>query len=213
VSATHETPADAGSVEPAMTHPRAGGPVEGDAGAGTPASPAPAPSPLHDPGTAHGQLGIAFKRAMVAVRRLRGRETHRSGQISYAQYGLLFGLSGACERSARELADYADLTPATVTQMLEHLESAGLVTRTRSEQDRRVVLSVLTERGAEVVRTRQAQMEPRWRSALEGFSPEELLTAARVLNRLADYFDRMLEDTQADRLAPDSPATPQAPPQ
>ncbi len=193
--------------------PAAAAAAEGGAGAGTPAPPAPAPSPLHDPDTAHGQLGIAFKRAMVAVRRLRGRETHRSGQISYAQYGLLFGLSGACERSARELADYADLTPATVTQMLEHLESAGLVTRTRSEHDRRVVLSVLTERGAEVVRTRQAQMEPRWRAALDGFDPEELITAARVLNRLADYFDRMLEDTQAEASADGPPGSPETPPQ
>ena len=60
---------------------------------------------------------------MVAVRRLRGRETHRPGQISFAQYGLLFGLAGMCERSARELAEHADLSPATVAQMLEHLEA------------------------------------------------------------------------------------------
>src|SRR5579859_3855803 len=94
--------------------------------------------------TPHGQLGAAFKRAMVAVRRLRGRETHRSEQLSYAQYGLLFGLAGMCERSARDLAEHADLTPATVAQMLESLEAHGLVKRTRSEQDRRVVLSSLT---------------------------------------------------------------------
>jgi DNA-binding MarR family transcriptional regulator len=112
---------------------------------------------------------------MVAVRKVRGRETNRPGQISFAQYGLLHGLAGECERSARDLAEHADLSPATVTQMLEHLEAAGLVTRTRSEQDRRVVLSVLTERGA-----------------VAEFSESELAVASRVLNRLADYFDEML---------------------
>ena len=155
--------------------------------------------------TPHGQLGVAFKRAMVAVRRLRGRETHRSGQISYAQYGLLFGLAGMCERSARDLAEHADLAPATVAQMLESLESHGLVTRTRSEQDRRVVLSSLTERGEQLVAERHAQMEPRWRAALDQFDDAELVVAARVLDRLADYFDALLED---DAPPPEDP--PQA---
>jgi DNA-binding MarR family transcriptional regulator len=130
---------------------------------------------------------------MVAVRRLRGRETHRPGQISYAQYGLLFSLAGMCERSARDLAEHADLTPATVAQMLESLEAQGLVTRIRSDQDRRVVLSSLTQRGEQLVAERHAQMEPRWRAALDEFDAAELVTAARVLNRLADYFDAQLD--------------------
>jgi len=159
--------------------------------------PSSATSAIHDPSTAAGQLGLAFKRAMVAMRKLRGRETHRPGQISYAQYGLLFGLAGMGECSARGLADHTDLTPATVAQMLEHLEAAGLVTRTRSDEDRRVVLSVLTERGAEVVAERQAQMEPRWQAALAEFSDGELTAAARVLNRLADYFDALFDDHAA----------------
>src|SRR6202012_4123961 len=134
----------------------------------------PAVSSLTDPATHAGQVGRAFKRAMVAMRKLRGRETHRPGQLSFAQYGLLFSLSGMCERSARELAEHADLTAATVAQMLEHLEAAGLVRRTRSEQDRRVVLSALTERGAEVVAQRHALMEPRWQATLIEFSDDEL---------------------------------------
>ncbi len=156
------------------------------------------PKAIHDPSTPAGQLGLAFKRAMVAVRKLRGRETHRPGQISYAQYGLLFSLAGMCERSARELAEHADLSPATVTQMLDHLEAAGLVKRTRSDEDRRVVLSALTERGTTVVAERQALMEPRWQAALAEFSDAELGAAARVLDRLADYFDALLDDSPGD---------------
>ncbi len=132
---------------------------------------------------------------MVAVRKLRGRETHRPGQVSYAQYGLLFGLAGMGERSARELADHTDLSAGTVAQMLEHLEAAGLVKRTRSEDDRRVVLTALTEQGAAVIAERQAQMEPRWRAALEDLTESDLAAAARVLNRLADYFDALNDDS------------------
>jgi DNA-binding MarR family transcriptional regulator len=153
---------------------------------------------IRDPSTPTGQLGLAFKRAMVAMRRLRGRETHRHGQISYAQYALLFGLAGAGECSARALAQQADLTPATVAEMLEHLETAGLVTRTRSEQDRRVVLSALTDRGAQVVAERQAQLEPRWQATLAQFSDRELTTAARVLDTIADYFDTLPDQEIGD---------------
>lgn len=169
-------------------------PGEAQQPAGGPAGP-PATPTHFDTETPEGQLGLAFKRAMAAVRRLRGRESQRLGKLSFAQYGLLFGLSDNCLRSARELADHAELSPATVTQMLESLEAAGLVRRTRSEQDRRVVLTELTERGAAIVAERHAQMEPRWRAAIAGLSVEELRAGARVLGVIADYFDGLLEES------------------
>jgi DNA-binding MarR family transcriptional regulator len=150
-----------------------------------PAAGGPGPSEL----TAPEQLGRAFKAAMAAVRRLRGRETHRPGGLSNAQYGLLFSLAGGCELSSRDLAAAADLTPATVTQMLDVLESAGLVARARSELDKRVVMTALTDRGRALIDEHRARVEPRWRAALAGFSDGELLTAAAVLDRLAEFFN------------------------
>jgi DNA-binding MarR family transcriptional regulator len=170
------------------------------ADAGLPASGPAGPlagSSFYDASTPTGQVGIAFKRAMVAVRRLRGRETQRIGQLSYAQYGLLHGLAERCECSARDLAEHSNLSPATVTQMLEHLESAGLVTRTRSEQDRRVVLSVLTERGSAIVAERQLEMEARWTDVLNEISDDDLAAAVKVLNRVADLFESLAEDAPA----------------
>jgi DNA-binding MarR family transcriptional regulator len=133
-------------------------------------------------------LGRSFKAVMGAVRRLRGRETHRPGELSFAQYSLLFGLGDGGELSVRELGLAADLAPATVTQMLDSLEAAGLVERVRSQRDRRVVLSSLTERGAELVAARRARFEPLWRRALAEFGEDELLVAAAVLDRLREMF-------------------------
>jgi DNA-binding MarR family transcriptional regulator len=133
-------------------------------------------------------VGRAFKAAMAAVRRVRGRETHRPGELSFAQYGLLFGLADGA-LSARELAQAADLAPGTVTEMLDALAAAGLVERVRSRDDKRVVLSSLTERGRALVEARRARYEPRWRAALAEFSEAELMTAAAVLRRLAEMFD------------------------
>jgi DNA-binding MarR family transcriptional regulator len=162
-----------------------------------PAGPLAGRSSFYDGSTPTGEVGTAFKRAMVAVRRLRGRETQRIGQLSFAQYGLLHGLSDCSECSARDLAEHTNLSPATVTQMLEHLEHAGLVTRTRSEQDRRVVLSVLTERGEAIVAARQQEMEARWTDALNDISDHDLAAAVKVLNRVADLFESLGEDAPA----------------
>lgn len=149
----------------------------------------PAPAPL-DP---YDDLGRAFKATMAAVRRLRGRETHRPGDLSYAQYSLLFSLAGGGVKSARELAELADLSAATVTQMLDHLATAGLVTRVRSDEDKRIVLTSLTARGCEIIEARRRTMEPRWRAALAEFSDPELQTAAAVLDRLHELFDEFAE--------------------
>jgi hypothetical protein len=45
------------------------------------------------------RLARSFKHAMASVRRLRGRETRRPGELSDAQYGLLFGLREHTELS------------------------------------------------------------------------------------------------------------------
>jgi DNA-binding MarR family transcriptional regulator len=124
---------------------------------------------------------------------MRGREVHRAGELSYAQYGLLFGLSDGAPRPTRELAIAADVSPATATEMLDGLAADGLVERIRSTEDKRIVLTSLTERGQALVDERRALYEPLWRAAFDEFSEEELLTAARVVESLHDLFDGLAE--------------------
>jgi DNA-binding MarR family transcriptional regulator len=140
------------------------------------------------------QLGSAFKGAMAAIRRLRGRDTHRHGELSFAQFHLLSGLAEHDERSAGELALAADLSPATVTQMLDSLAEMGLVERTRSERDRRVVNCTLTSHGRELLTARRAHLEQRWQRELAEFSTQDLATAAAVLDRLRALYDDLSTD-------------------
>ena len=144
------------------------------------------------------QLARSFKGSMAAVRRLRGRESHRPGELSDAQYSLLFGLRESDAVRTSELALAADLSPASTTEMLDSLAGAGLVTRVRSEQDRRVVLTSLTERGRELVEERRARYEPRWLAALEDVSERDLLAAADVLDRLRGLFDELAAERVVD---------------
>ncbi len=131
---------------------------------------------------------------MAALRRMRGRELHRPGELSDAQFSLLFSLRDREQMSAGELAIAADLRPASVTEMLDGLAHHGLVERSRSDRDRRVVLTSLTERGRALVEERQARFQPRFRAAMAEFSEEQLLVAATVLDRLAGMFDELAEE-------------------
>ena len=55
------------------------------------------------------------------------------------------------------------------------------------------MLSSLTDHGREMLREHKAVFECRWREALAGFSDEQLLTAAAVLDRVAKHFDQFDE--------------------
>jgi DNA-binding MarR family transcriptional regulator len=140
-------------------------------------------------------FGSAFKSATAALRRLRAREAHHPAELSHAQYGLLFALCDGQPRSLRELAVSADVSPATATEMLDTLDAAALVRRTRSAEDKRVVLTTLTDRGRSLVDERRARYEPRWRAALEQFSDKELRTAAAVLDAVRSMFDDLAEES------------------
>ena len=133
-----------------------------------------APSDVPEQLDAAAELGRSFKSVVAAVRRMRGRETRRTGELSDAQYGLLFWLRDHDEVPSSELAYAADVSPATATEMLEGLLAAGLVRRERSDRDRRVVLTSLTDRGRALVEERRARHEPQWRAALAEFSDSEL---------------------------------------
>jgi DNA-binding MarR family transcriptional regulator len=135
----------------------------------------------------------SWKGALAAMRRMRSRETHQPGELNYAQYGLLFGLADGVPRSARELAIAADVSPATATEMLDSLAAAALVERHRSAEDKRIVLTALTERGQRLVEGRRSRYEPRWRAAFADFSDAELASAARVLDALRSLFDGLAE--------------------
>ena len=135
-------------------------------------------------------LGKAFRRVFRSLRRLRGRDTHLIGsEVSHAQMELLIELSEQGPLSAGDLAMAAQLTPATVTQMLDHLAASGHVQRTRSSTDRRVVVTALTPYGEEKVRAKRALWQQRWETVLADIDAEDLRTTTRVLERLNAVFE------------------------
>ncbi len=137
------------------------------------------------------ELRRAFGDLMRAERRLRSRDPGRGDGLSYAQVRALLMLNAEEEVSAGQLAKAADLTPASVTAMLDGLEQSGMVQRRRSEQDRRVVFVSLTPAGRELVELKQIRWRACWRGALADFDDRDLTAAADVMRRMARMFDEI----------------------
>jgi DNA-binding MarR family transcriptional regulator len=133
-------------------------------------------------------LREAVQAFSAAQRRLRSRDS-RTGGLSIAQWHLLRQLADEDELPAGKLAAGADLTPASATQMLDHLAEQGWVERVRSDADRRVVLNRLTPDGRERFERKRALIEQRWRDALADIPAEQLGQAAQVLRRMAEVLD------------------------
>jgi DNA-binding MarR family transcriptional regulator len=114
---------------------------------------------------------------------------------------LLSELHERGELPAGELAAAARLTPATVTQMLDHLAEQGHVERVRSQTDRRVVVSRLTRQGRRAIEAKRAAWKSRWEQALEGVDADELRAATRVLRRLG----AMVDDVPAGEVCAERP--------
>jgi MarR family transcriptional regulator, organic hydroperoxide resistance regulator len=135
-------------------------------------------------------LRMALGELFAAQRRLRGRDARNKDGLTHAQLHLLRVLDEkGGELPASRLAESADLTPTTVTQMVDGLAKHELVERVRSDEDRRMVFIRLTEAGRQACQRQRAIYEARTRELLADATAEELDQAARVLRRVARMLD------------------------
>jgi DNA-binding MarR family transcriptional regulator len=135
---------------------------------------------------------LAFVELMGAERRLRARDQKcAKGDLTQGQIRALFTIDKSGEATAGDLAKAAELSPASVSTMLDTLECEGIVERRRSESDRRVVVVTLTESGRALLEAKRDAWRARGRQALEGVSDEHLVAAADVMHRMAALLDEL----------------------
>ena len=135
---------------------------------------------------------LAFVELMGAERRLRARDQKcKPGELTHGQIRALFTIDVRGEATAGELAKAADLSPASVSTMLDHLERDGIVQRRRSDEDRRVVVVTLTESGRALVADKRERWRERAAAALDGVTDEQLEAAADVMRRMAGMLDEL----------------------
>jgi MarR family transcriptional regulator, organic hydroperoxide resistance regulator len=142
------------------------------------------------------ELRGAFGELMGAERRLRGRDQHRRDgkELSHHQVRALFHLATEPEVTAGCLAKNAELSPASMTAMLDQLEELGYVARRRSAEDRRQVLVRLTDEGRGKVEAKRRMWNEKFLSILSEHSDEELDAAVRVMRTMGAFLDTLGRD-------------------
>ncbi|WP_370248190.1 MarR family winged helix-turn-helix transcriptional regulator [Nocardioides sp.] len=107
--------------------------------------------------------------------------------LTYPQYLVVMVAGARGEVTIKGLADALHLDHATLTPLLRRLEQHGLLTRSRSAQDERVVLVRLTEKG-EAVRAEFGDVQCRIEDA---FGPM-LEQAAQLQTLLRDLVGQLV---------------------
>jgi DNA-binding MarR family transcriptional regulator len=122
----------------------------------------------------------------------------RSGahEISRTEVGVLATLSDG-PRRITQLAMTEALAQPTVTQLIDKLEGRELVSRSRSEEDGRVVLVEITTAGAAALEGVRALIRANMREALVDLPDAELTELAHAADTMGSLIDKLLPDPDA----------------
>jgi DNA-binding MarR family transcriptional regulator len=135
---------------------------------------------------------LAFVELLGAERRLRARDQKcAKGELTQSHIRALFTIDKSGEATAGDLAKAAELSPASVSAMLDHLERDGIVERRRAEHDRRVVVVRLTDSGRQLLEEKRANWRRRSAEGLADVPDRDLRAAADVMHRMAKMLDEL----------------------
>lgn len=128
-----------------------------------------------------GEMLTAIDRELAADRHLASLE------MTAAQWIIIANLAGPGEpKSAADLCKGISYDAGAMTRMLDRLEAKGLIRRSRSAQDRRLMILELTEEGrAAYPRMREISMTVANRF-LRGFTRAEARQLEGLLTRMLD---------------------------
>jgi DNA-binding MarR family transcriptional regulator len=113
------------------------------------------------------------------------KELARRADLTGPQLTVLKMLEGLGDLSLSDLSERIRAQNSTVTGIIDRMEREGLVVRTRSTEDRRVVRIKLTEKGARIARDIAVEPMEIFRSALENLSPGEMRDLLKILTKIA----------------------------
>ncbi|SAL28217.1 transcriptional regulatory protein [Caballeronia sordidicola] len=104
--------------------------------------------------------------------------------ITSTQASIMFMLASGRNLAAADLAREYGIDASAVTRLIDRLEKRGLITRVRSEEDRRVVRLALTAEGRELAGQIPAIFTKVLDKLLGGFTPEEVGFLKSMLRRI-----------------------------
>lgn len=105
-------------------------------------------------------------------------------ELTFSQWTTLVALHDGRISTAGDLAHNICHDAGSLTRLVDQMVTRGLVTRSRSETDRRVVTLALTPPGRKLVEALAPKVMNFWNGLLSGFSHAEVNTLIDLLTRL-----------------------------
>ena len=115
-------------------------------------------------------------------------------------------LLGAERTTAGQLAARTNLTPGSVTALMDRLERRGYLTRTRPPTNRRSMLLELTDTGCDLAQSLYTPLLPLLETAANDPDAPDPQRMAHCLDQIADLIDHL---ATASKPTNDSGTTPQ----
>ena len=140
---------------------------------------------------------LELLRRIIRASDVFSKRLHRETGLTTAQALALKAIGEHRDATTRRISDAVALSPATLTSILDRLEANGLVTRTRSAKDRRIVHSSLTAKGRAIARTLPPLLD---KTFLERFARLSAKRKAEISSALEDIVRMM--DADANDAAP-----------
>ena len=126
---------------------------------------------------------------------LYSRQLARQYQLTGPQVVCLRQLQKKDEMMPSELAKTVSLSQATITGILDRLETQSLIKRERCQEDRRRVMVTLTDRGREVALSVPSPLQERFAERLARLPDEEQTAIEGVLKQVVGMMEA--EDLEA----------------
>jgi DNA-binding MarR family transcriptional regulator len=125
---------------------------------------------------------------LVAVMRLLRVSSSRSeiAGLSNARYEFLHALAHAGPTRMSALARHLDISPRTVTPMVDSLEHEGLISRAPDPHDRRAQVLSLTIEGVDLMRRAHHERVSRVEQLVEPLDASERATLAALLDKVLE---------------------------
>ncbi len=132
---------------------------------------------------------------LVALRRiiratdLQSRRMVKASGLTIPQVMVLRAIADLGDVTVRRLSGHVSLSQATVTTILNRLEARDLVTRVRSETDKRVVNARLTPQGRSVLASAPTLLHEKFIERFEGLKKADQADILAALQRIAEMMD------------------------
>jgi DNA-binding MarR family transcriptional regulator len=160
----------------------------------------------------HGSLSAALRAFAVEVEQY----VHAAGGVEAIHRTDLTALAHAMDAGREgdhltpgELAARMGLSPSATTTMLDRLESAGHVVRSRTSSDRRLVTVTVTDRALETGARIFLPLAKAFDSVMSRYSPEELRRFEQFLGEISAATASARDDVV--RREPPAPGADRAP--